>query len=161
MAPTNNHFEKRISHDQRFFRRPTAARLRSLLFLSLLTSLFALISPLGAQATTATGSQNSSLAVTVSLSPDIATNGDIVTASETVKNISSVNRTAALTGTLTTPDGRTLTRRSSVVLKPGQVSSQSQTYTVSASDPRGTYTLRLDATCRTGTSSATAAVTYV
>lgn len=144
-----------------FFMRAATRRLHSLFFLSLLTGLFALISPVGAQATTGTGSQNSSLAVTVSLSPDTATNGDVVTATETVKNRSSVKRTASLTGTLTTPDGRTLSRSGSVVLKPGQTAIQRQTYTVSSSDARGTYTLRLDATCRTGTSSAMATITYV
>jgi uncharacterized protein (DUF58 family) len=143
------------------FNRSTPARLCSLFFLSLLTGLFALTSAVGAQATTGTGQQNPRLAVTVSLSPDTASNGDVVTATETVRNTSSVKRTVALTGTLTTPDGRTLSRSGTVVLKPGQTSTQSQTYTVTPSDARGTYTLRLDASNRNGTSSATATVTYV
>lgn len=141
--------------------RSIGTRLCSLLFLSLLTGLFALTSAVGAQATTGTGHQNPDLAVTVSLSPDTATNGQVVTATETVKNTASVKRTVSLTGTVTTPDGRTLSRSGTIVLKPGQTSTQRQTYTVSPSDPRGTYALRLDASDRNGTSSATATVTYV
>jgi hypothetical protein len=141
--------------------RSTQARLRSLTVIGLLAGLFALLFASGAQATTGSGHQNPKLAVTVSGSPNTARNGDVVTATETVKNTSSARQTAAVTGTLTTPDGRTLTQTMTVVLKPRQAMTESQTYTVSSSDPRGTYTLRLDATNRAGTSSATAKVTYV
>jgi hypothetical protein len=140
--------------------RSTKPRLRSLAVIGLLAGMFALLFASGAQATTGTGHQNPKLAVRVSGSPNTAHNGDVVTATETVTNTSSVKQTAAVTGTLTTPDGRTLTQSMTVVLKPRQAMTESQTYTVSSSDPRGTYTLRLDATNRTGTSSATAPVTY-
>jgi uncharacterized protein (DUF58 family) len=140
--------------------RSAQARLRSLAVIGLLAGLFALLFASGAQATTGSGHQNPTLAVTVSGSPNTVHNGDVVTATETVKNTSSVRLTATVTGTLTTPDGRTLTQSKSIVLKPQQAMTEHQTYTVSASDPRGTYTLRLDATNRVGTSSATARVTY-
>jgi hypothetical protein len=144
-----------------YLRRFVPARLLWLCGLSLLTVLFGLTSVAGAQATTGAGHQNASLAATVSVSPDTATNGDTVTATETVTNTSAVSQTVAILGTLTTPDGRSLTRTAKVVLAPGKSWTQTQTYTVAPSDPRGTYSLRLDATSRTKTSSATGTVTYV
>lgn len=137
------------------------ARIRPVVLLSLPTALFAVFAAAGAQATTGTGHQNPNLAVSVSLTPGTATNGDVVTATETVTNTSSVKRTVAITGTLTTPDGRTLARSTTMVLKPGQTFSDGQTYTASPSDPRGSYTLRLDATARGGTSSASGTVTLI
>lgn len=136
-------------------------RLRATSCLALLTVLFALGFAAAAQATTGTGMQNPDLAVTVSISPDTAANGDVVTATRTVKNTSAVRRSVTITATLTTPDGRNLSRNRTVVLAPGSSVADSETYTVSPNDPRGTYSLRLDATCRTGTSSATATVAYV
>jgi hypothetical protein len=141
--------------------RSTQARLRSLAVIGLLAGFLALLFASGAQATTGSGHQNPNLAVTVSGSPNTARNGDVVSATEAITNTSSVRQTAAVTGTLTTPDGRTLTQSMTIVLKPRQVVTEHQSYTVSSSDPRGTYTLRLVATNRAGTSSATAAVTYV
>lgn len=136
-------------------------RLRILRTLGLLTVFSALSLPAVAQATTGTGHQNPRLAVSVSLSPDTASNGDVVTASETVRNTTSAKRVVTVSNTLTTPDGATFVRTSKVTLKPHGTFTQTRTYTVDPADPRGTYSLRLDATIQTGTSSATATVTYV
>jgi uncharacterized protein (DUF58 family) len=137
------------------------ARLALLGGIGLLVVMFGLTSGAVAQATNGTGHQNARLAVSVSVTPDTAVTGDTVTATEKVTNTSTANQTVVLLGTLTTQDGQTLTRSASVVLAPGKSWTQTQTYTVAPSDPRGLYSLRLDATSRNMTSSATGTVTYV
>jgi hypothetical protein len=144
-----------------YLHRLAPARLLWLCRVSLLAVLLGLTSVAGAQATTGTGQQNAGLSVTVSVSPDTATNGDTVTATETVTNTSAVSETVAVVGTLTTPDGRSLTRSAKVVLAPRKSWTRTQTYTVAPSDPRGVYDLRTDATSRNMTSSATGTVTYI
>jgi hypothetical protein len=140
---------------------PTPARFRWLFLLSLLASLLALGFAAEAEASTISGHQNPNLALTLSVSPNSATTGQVVTAVETVTNTSSTTRTVNLVGTLTTPDRRSMSRSLTVALKPGQTSRQSQTYTVASSDERGLYTLRIDASNLHRTSSGSASVNVV
>lgn len=127
----------------------------------MLSLLLALALPTAALATTGTGHQNPNLAVSASLSPNTASNGDVVTATETVTNTSSATRTVTLRFTLTAPGNQIFSRSGQVVLKPGTTSNQTQTCTVDATYPRGAYTLRVDATNGKSTSSATATTTVV
>jgi hypothetical protein len=114
-----------------------------------------------ASATSATGNQNSALVVSVSLSPDVAANGDVVTASETVTNASSTKQAIVVTSVLTDPSGASRQQSRKIVLRPGDSFTQSSTYTVAPDDARGVYTLTVTATAAGGSSSATASVTYV
>ena len=116
--------------------------------------------PGAALATTGTGT-GTGLAVTVSLSPDTAANGDTVTATEAITNTSATKQNVVVNNVLTDPTGATVTRTTRVVLKSGETFSQTATYVVDPADPRGTYTLAVTATDKTGTATAEARVTYI
>src|SRR5919109_132027 len=93
--------------------------------------------PGGALATTGMGT-GTGLSVTVSLTPDTAANGDTVTATQSVTNTSATKQNVVVTDVLTDPTGASVTRRTRVVVKPGETFSQTATYVVDADDPRGT-----------------------
>jgi uncharacterized protein (DUF58 family) len=116
--------------------------------------------PSAALATTGTGT-GTGLTVTVSLSPDTAANGDTVTATESVTNMSATKQNVVVSNVLIDPTGAAVTRTTRVVLKPSETFNQTATYVVDPADPPGTYTLSVTASSKTGTATATAQVTYV
>jgi hypothetical protein len=116
-----------------------------------------------AMATTATGTQNPQLSVTVSLSsdgenPDRATVGDEVTASFSVINNRNVVKTVRITGTVITPSGQTLRATERRTLGPRETYTFTYTYPVEPSFDKGIYRFRVAATNPTGTSRATARI---
>ncbi len=117
------------------------------------------VSP-AAIATTATGQQNPDLEVTVSLTPDRATDGDVVGASGTVVNVSGKRQSVTITAVLVDPTGASTSTSRTVALKAGESWTYSANYTVRPDDPRGTYELTVSATAKNGTSTATATVEY-
>ena len=116
--------------------------------------------PSAALATTGTGT-GTGLTVTVSLSPDTAANGDRVAAMESVTNTSGAKQNVVVSNVRSDPNGATATRTTRVVLKPSETFNQTATYVVDPADARGTYTLSVTASSKTGTATATAQVTYV
>lgn len=126
-------------------------------------SLLTLAGASGALATTATGNQNPDLVVVASLTSnnvnsDTATDGDVVTAFESIENTTTKRQSVAVTNVLEAPGEvyYTITRR--VVLDPLQTLTLTLTYTVDASFPRGFYNLTVSASNRNGGSSATASI---
>ncbi len=134
--------------------------MRKLLVLLVLAGL---IGAPAALATSATGTQNPHLTVAVSLSPDTATTGTLVTVSKSVKNNTARWLAATVTETLQVPSGASHSASLAVILAPGKSYSLSFSYTVSEYLPRGVYQLTLAATearCAAScTSSATASIT--
>lgn len=116
-----------------------------------------------AAATTATGSQNPQLTVTVSLrsdgqDPDRATVGDEVTASFSVTNNRNVADTVRITGTVLTPSGQTFRATERRTLGPKETYAFSYSYYVDASFEKGTYRFRIAARNAAGISRATARI---
>jgi hypothetical protein len=129
------------------------------------TSLMLLAGATVASATSTTGNQNPDLTVSASLAsdgadPDVATNGNVVTATATETNNTVTKQSVRVVYTLTypDPDGRVVTSAKQFTLAPGQTQTQSLAYTVDAADPRGTYTYTVSASDKRGTSSATATI---
>jgi uncharacterized protein (DUF58 family) len=115
-----------------------------------------------ASATAGTGNQNPALAVSISIEPSTVTTGDVVSAAETVTNVSSSKQVVVVTTTITGPSGAVLaTDSQKVVLKRGESFTQSASYVVDTDDERGVYTATVTATASGGTSSASASVEYV
>ncbi|MCA1644563.1 MAG: hypothetical protein LC797_03535 [Chloroflexi bacterium] len=116
-----------------------------------------------ALASSASGTQNPNLTVTASLvsNPDPATTGTIVTGTATETNNTGRKDNVSVTYTILYPDGRVFTTSKQINLLAGQTQTQSKTYTVDATDPRGTYTYTVAATDANGTSSATTAIQVV
>lgn len=123
-----------------------------------------------ALATSATGTQNPDLTVTVALSniggghdanPDTATAGESVTASASVRNNTSRSQSVAVRVTLTGPGGVVLSYPASIKIAAGQTAQVSYAVTVQAEYPLGTYNLTVSASNRHGTSSATASIQIV
>ena len=121
----------------------------------------AAIGAVEARSTTGTGNQNPDLFVRVSLTPDQAATGELVTASVTVRNRSSRRQTVTVTATLTSPSGQTYSDVRTLVIRAGRAARVTASRAVQATDPRGVYTLTVSARSNTGTSSATASVEYV
>jgi uncharacterized protein (DUF58 family) len=126
-----------------------------------IAALAALLAVPAALADTQTGNQNPDLVVTVSLSPDTVAIGETATAVATVTNQSAARQSVSVTATLSGPGGVLLVRTERVSLKPGEAFSESASYTRDADDPAGTYSLTVEATSKTGTSSATASTVYL
>ena len=108
-------------------------------------------------AATATGTSNPDLTVSVTVTPDQLHVGDTATASESVTNNTSTDQTVTLSNTLVSPKGRTYADApQTITIAAGQtVNLVPETYVISRTDPRGTYTLTSSATDANGTSSAT------
>ncbi len=114
-----------------------------------------------APATTGSGQQNTDLLVAATVTPDVATDGDMVTVTATVTNQSRKSQAVAITANATAPDGSTFTYSEKVVLSPGETYSRTESRVVEPADARGTYTFAVSGTARRGTSTATATTTYV
>jgi uncharacterized protein (DUF58 family) len=110
-------------------------------------------------ATSATGSQNPDVSVSVSLTPDTALIGTRVTETYSLTNNTTALLVATVTRRLTYPSGQTWMESVFVALFPGETRVQTQTYTITAAHPEGTYEAFLSATGMNGTSMATATVT--
>lgn len=112
-----------------------------------------------AYATSATGTQNPDLTVFISYSPDCVQPGDTLVRSYSVTNNTHRGQNVALEWTATR-DGVVIVYRSwSRTLRPDETwGAGPTTFTISTTEPRGTYAVTLSATNRNGTSSATATV---
>jgi uncharacterized protein (DUF58 family) len=110
-------------------------------------------------ATSATGSQNPDVTVSVSLTPDTALVGTTVTESYSLTNNTRALLVATVTRRLTYPSGQTWLESVFVPLLPGQTRVQTQTYRITAAHPEGTYEALLSVTGVNGTSMATAIFT--
>jgi hypothetical protein len=108
-------------------------------------------------AATATGTNNPDLTVSVSVTPDQLHVGNTATVNESVTNHTSLTQTVSLSNTLVTPKGQTYVQASPTIQVPaGQaVNLAPEHYTISSSDPKGTYSLTFSAKDGNGTSSAT------
>jgi hypothetical protein len=131
-----------------------------LLLLSMAIALTMLASASAALASSASGTQDPNITVTANLvsNPDQATTGSIITASASETNNTVRKDNVSVTYTVFYPDGRILTTSKQINLVAGQTQTQSKTYTVSSTDPRGTYTYTVRATDANGTSSATTSI---
>ena len=121
-----------------------------------------MVSTLGtsvALATSDTGTQNPDVTVSISLSPDVVTAGDTLTASGSATNNTTKKRRFKVVLTLTVPGGASFSVKKSVRLGPGKTVSVSESFTIPAGLPLGQYSLTLSATNKNGTSSATATTT--
>jgi hypothetical protein len=113
-----------------------------------------------APATSGTGA-GGDFVVTVSLSPDEAATGDVVTASESIQNVTNRWQLALITQSLTGPAGRVLSISYPLLVPPGKTLSLTLSYAVPERAPRGTYTLAFTAANRHGTATASATVEFV
>jgi hypothetical protein len=100
------------------------------------------------------------LAVTVSFDKTTVNIGETVTATATITNTSTSRQTVTVVYTLTESTGATLARTQKLILKAGETSTQSQSYTRDANDAAGDYTLSVSATDKSGTATASASVHY-
>jgi len=98
----------------------------------------------------------SDLSVQLAVSPPQATTGQTITVTESVTNTSANKQNATLTNTLQGPTSGSQSQH--INLDPGQTYTQTRTYAVDATTPRGVYTLTVAATDKSGT--ATASATY-
>ena len=113
-----------------------------------------------ALATTGTGT-GGDFTVTVSLAPDQAATGDLVTASESITNLTATWRLARITQTLTGPAGVAYSVSYPLLVPPGRTLAVSLRYRVPAFLPRGTYTLAFTAANARGTATASASIEFV
>jgi hypothetical protein len=121
---------------------------------------FALGSAGAALATSGTGA-GGDFVVSVSLSPDQAATGDLVTASESITNTTSAWRLARITQTLTGPAGEAYSISYPLLVPPGRTLAISLSYRVPDFLPRGTYTLTFTAANARGTATASASIEFV
>ena len=122
----------------------------------------ALVMTLGVSAALATsdsGTQNPDVTVSVSLSPDVVTVGDTVTATASVTNNTNRRQKFVVKATLTEPDGSSYSQSTTVRLDPGQTDSLTRSVVIDAGTPKGQYSLRVSARNNNGASSATATTT--
>ena len=114
-----------------------------------------------ALATSATGTQNPDVTVSISLSPDEVTAGDTLTVSGSITNNLTKKQRYRIELTLTLPSGASFSIRKSARFGPGKTISLSTSFTVPFFLPPGEYSLTLSATNANGTSSATATTTVL
>jgi hypothetical protein len=131
-----------------------------LFLLSMAIALTTLASASVALANSASGTQDPNITITASLvsNPDPATTDSIITASASETNNTGRKDNVSVTYTVVYPDGRVLTSSKQINLFAGQTQTQSRTYTISSTDPRGTYMYTVSATDANGTSSATTSI---
>ena len=98
----------------------------------------------------------SNLAVQLTVNPPTATTGQTIIVTESVRNTSGNKQNVALTNTLQGPLSGSDSQH--VNLEAGQTYTQTRSYVVDATTPRGTYTLTFTATDKSGT--ATTSATY-
>ena len=110
-------------------------------------------------ATSATGTQNSDVTVSISVSPDLVTAGDTLTVSGSVTNNLNSKKRYKIVLTLTLPNGASFSAKKSARLGPNKTVSLSHSFAIPSGLPLGAYSLTLSATRASGTSSATATTT--
>ena len=113
-----------------------------------------------AAATTGTGA-GGDFVVTVSFAPDTAATGDLVTASESLQNVTDSWQLARITQTLTGPAGNVLSVSYPLLVPPNRTLELTLRYRVPAAAPRGTYTVSLTASNAHGTATASASIEFV
>jgi hypothetical protein len=113
-----------------------------------------------ALASSGTGS-GGDFTVTVSLSPDVAATGDLVTASESITNVMNQWRLARITQTLVGPAGVAHSVSYPLLVPPGRTLSLSVSYHVPEFVPRGVYTLTFTAANARGTATASASIEFI
>jgi hypothetical protein len=131
---------------------------RAIVLLSALTLAAGAASP--ALASSGTGS-GGDFTVTVSLSPDVAATGDLVTASESITNVTNQWRLAGITQTLVGPAGVAYSVSYPLLVPPGRTLSLSVSYRVPEFVPRGVYTLTFTAANARGTATASASIEFI
>jgi hypothetical protein len=99
----------------------------------------------------------SDLTVQLAVNPPTATTGQTITVMESVTNSSANRQSVTLTNTLQGPLSGSDTQH--IHLAPGQTYTQTRGYTVDATTPRGTYTLTVSATDKSGTTISSASYT--
>lgn len=109
-----------------------------------------------ALATTGSGSQNPDLTVTVSASPDVVTNGDLLTVTASVRNNTKRRQKVRVTARVTLPSGQTYAETITVSIAANRTESLTESYVIDPSIPRGNYSLTISANDGHGASSATA-----
>jgi hypothetical protein len=119
-----------------------------------------------ALASMATATQNADITVVASRGSnneaggDVATVGDIVTASASISNNSKSRQVGKVSSTLTAPDGTVLSGRSpSTNLSPGETYTASDSIVVKPGTAAGTYVLTVTASNKNGSSSASTSIT--
>ena len=137
-----------------------------LVTLALVSAVVVIGSASSALASLAAASQNADLTVVASLESsnpaggDVATVGDIVTASASITNNSKGKQVVKVSSTLTAPDGTLLSGRSpSTNLAPGETYTASDSIVVKPVAGPGTYVLTVTASNRNGSSSASTSIT--
>lgn len=130
--------------------------------------LVALAASSTALATSASGTQNPDLTVSVSLSNDgggedgngdTATAGESVTVGQSVTNNTSKTQRVLVTATLTEPSGESYSESRRFLIAAGRTLSYTFSYEVPGDVEKGTYQYTLSAANSNGTSSATAEIT--
>ena len=96
----------------------------------------------------------SDLTVQLVVNPWTVTTDQTITATESVTNTSANKQTVTLTNTLQGPRSGSDTQH--INLAPGQRYTQTRSYTVDATTPRGIYTLTVSATDKSGTATTSA-----
>src|SRR3954452_21685714 len=104
----------------------------------------------------ATARAASDLSVQLAVNPTTATTDQTITATESVTNTSANKQNVTLTNTLQGPTSRSQSQH--INLEPGQTYRQTRSYTVDSTTPRGTYTLTVSTTDKSG--AATTSATY-
>ena len=99
----------------------------------------------------------SDLAVQLVVNPPMATTGQTITATESVTNSSANRQNVTLTHTLQGPLSGSDTQH--ITLAPGQTYTQTRSYAVTATTPRGMYTVTASATDKSGTATTSASYT--
>ena len=99
----------------------------------------------------------SDLSVQLTVSPAQVTTGQTIMVTESVTNTSANKQTVTLTNTLQGPASASQSQH--LNLEPGQTYTQTRSYRIDAADPRGTYTLTVLATDKSGTATASASYT--
>jgi len=99
----------------------------------------------------------SDLTLQLVVNPSTATTDQTITATEYVTNNSANRQNVTLTHTLQGPLSGSDTQR--INLAPGQTYTQIRSYAVTATTPRGTYTLTASATDKSGTATTSASYT--
>jgi hypothetical protein len=112
-----------------------------------------------AMAASGTGNQYAPLNVAVTLTPDSATVGTVVTEVVTVTNTSKRNLQVTVNDTVLDPKLASTTYAQKAVLKAGQTASRTITYTVDSSYGPGVYYVTATATDGVGQSQATVSIT--
>lgn len=115
-----------------------------------------------ALASTSSGTQNSDLSLTLSVTPDTVTTGQTAIATYTVTNNTAVTQTVTATKTLVVPgQSAPVVKTTTLRIRAGQSDTVTQSVKIDASYPRGQYALTVSVADGNGSSSATVTYTIV